>query len=287
MPQFLHPSKHTQHRVAAIALYRALLSRCTSAPLADDDQAALRNAIRHKFRKNRKIQSPYQLGLSFKAGYETLDHLDASSSGDRTSTSILTKTIAELPRALTRAPTARPLPVPKQPDPERERQAGLPPKRAVLNARPYPVIAGPRHVPILASANGVPFLRLTKPQPRMLTRIIRQRLERRQVIFDTKVFLNNWWKPMCQSEDAWDDLLRAQLNEGEEEEKWVDAIHLSLSQNKDAYQQEINRDKWLTKRMQYIVDKETELALKEGRTIVRGRRRKPLKIIKPPLRQRP
>lgn len=191
--------------------------------------------------------------------------------------------IAELPRALTRAPTARPLPVPQQPDPERERQAGLPPERAVLNVRPYAKTSGPRHVPILASANGVPFLRFTKPQPPMLTRIIRQRLERRQVIFDTKIFLNNWWKPMCQSEDVWDDLLRAQLNEGEEEGKWVDAIRLSLSHNHEAYRQENDRDKRLTKRMQYIVDKETELALKEGRTIVRGRRRRPLKIIKPPL----
>lgn len=30
----------------------------------------MRNAIRNKFRKNRKIQSPYQLGLVFRAGYE-------------------------------------------------------------------------------------------------------------------------------------------------------------------------------------------------------------------------
>jgi hypothetical protein len=53
-----------------IALYRALLSGCSFGPLPDDSRGLLRNAIRNKFRKNRKITSPYQLGLSFKAGYE-------------------------------------------------------------------------------------------------------------------------------------------------------------------------------------------------------------------------
>lgn len=55
---------------SAIALYRALLSGCSSAALPDDDRTSLRNAIQNKFRQNRKIQSPYQLGLSFKLGYE-------------------------------------------------------------------------------------------------------------------------------------------------------------------------------------------------------------------------
>lgn len=87
MPRFLTPKKSTEHRVAgasplhthpfhsltpspAIALYRALLSGCSSAALPDDDRTALRNAIRNKFRQNRKLQSAYQLGLSFKLGYE-------------------------------------------------------------------------------------------------------------------------------------------------------------------------------------------------------------------------
>lgn len=86
MPRFLQPKKSTEHRVAgpliaytrasltdsfpAIALYRALLSGCSSATLSDNDRTSLRNAIRNKFRQNRKIQSPYQLGLSFKLGYE-------------------------------------------------------------------------------------------------------------------------------------------------------------------------------------------------------------------------
>jgi hypothetical protein len=92
MPQFLQPNKSTQHRVAgtlfevalritktnssaAIALYRALLSRCSSAPLPNDDRVSLRNAVRNKFRRSRNLQSPYLLGLSFKAGYEVCEVL--------------------------------------------------------------------------------------------------------------------------------------------------------------------------------------------------------------------
>lgn len=63
--------------------------------------------------------------------------------------------------------------------------------------------------------------------------------------------------------------------------KWVDAVQLSVNHNHEAYQKEVEKDKELTRKMQNIVDQETELALKEGRTIVRGRRRKPLQIIKP------
>ena len=88
MPRFLQPKNSTQHRVAgpsikriflkisrltvgsAIALYRALLSGCSSVALPDNERTSLRNAIQNKFRQNRKLQSPYQLGLSFKLGYE-------------------------------------------------------------------------------------------------------------------------------------------------------------------------------------------------------------------------
>jgi hypothetical protein len=54
----------------AIALYRALLTRCTSAPLAGEDRASLHNVVRQKFRKNAKLQGPWQLELTFKLGYE-------------------------------------------------------------------------------------------------------------------------------------------------------------------------------------------------------------------------
>ncbi|USP74239.1 uncharacterized protein yc1106_01513 [Curvularia clavata] len=277
MPRFLQPKKSTQHRVAAIALYRALLSRCSSAPLPDDERVSLRNAVRNKFRRNRKIQSPYQLGLSFKAGYETLDHLDASAAGDAASTSTLMRLVSRLPRGLTRAPPIRP---PREESPK-ERLACLPPEKAVLNVRPYAKTSGPRHVPVLASANGVPFLRLTKPQPPALSRVLRQRLQRKIELFDTKVLLSNWWLPICKQEDEWDGLIDSQLEMREDNVRWIDAIRVSERENQEAYEKDMRKDRDITKKMQRIVDLETKLALQEGQTIVRGRKRNPIRVIKP------
>ncbi|KAF1837187.1 hypothetical protein BDW02DRAFT_491884 [Decorospora gaudefroyi] len=280
MPRFLQPKESTQHRVAAIALYRALLSRCSSTPLPDDDRVSLRNAIRNKFRRNRKIQSPYQLGLSFKAGYETLDRLDASATGDAASVSLLMRSISQLPRGLVRTPPLQPTrEVP--PIAPKERLACLPPEKAVLNVRPYAETSGPRHVPILASANGVPFLRLTKPQPPALSRVLRQRLQRRIDTFDVKVLLGNWWLPICQHEDEWDALMAAQLMRHEDTVKWTDAIQLAERECKEKYDKDVQKDRALSRKMQRIVDEETKLALKEGQPIVRGRKRHPIRVIKP------
>ncbi|KAH7080316.1 hypothetical protein BKA63DRAFT_407758 [Paraphoma chrysanthemicola] len=282
MPRFLPPIKSTQHRVAAIALYRALLSRCSSAPLTDDERVPLRNAIRNKFRRNRKLSSPYLLGLSFKAGYEALDYLDEVSNGNSTSAGMLSQLIAGLSHSLTRTPRPRTV---SQPSIPKERLASLPPERAVLNVRPYAQTSGPRHVPMIASANGVPFLRLTKPQPPALSRMLRQRLETKQRMFDTKVMLANWWLPVAKQEDDWDALLRVGAKrrvEGDDDRlKWVDAIRLSERENKETHERDQLKEMEITGKMQRIVDLETELALKEGRTIIRGRKNRPLKVIKP------
>ncbi|KAF1841154.1 uncharacterized protein K460DRAFT_322075 [Cucurbitaria berberidis CBS 394.84] len=281
MPRFLQPKKSTQHRVAAIALYRALLSRCSSVPLPDAERVSLHNAIRNKFRKNRKIQSPYQLGLSFKAGYEALDHLDAATTSDTANVGIITRLIAILPRGLTRSPPLSPRRLLPPTDPPKERLACLPPEQAVLNVRPYAKTSGPRHVPIIATANGVPFLRLTKPQPPALSRVLRQRLERKQALFNRKIFLANWWMPLCKQEDGWDEHMTAQLMKREDKVKWVEAIHLSEKENQEAYDRNVDKDREMSRKMQKIVDLETELALKEGQTIVRGRQKRPIRIIKP------
>lgn len=221
------------------------------------------------------------MGLSFKAGYETLDHLDASATGDTARASTLTQLISQLPRGLTRAPPIKPYQKTTVPDPLKERLACLPPERAVLNVRPYAKTSGPRRVPVLASANGVPFLRLTKPQPPALSRVIQQRLRRKIQLFDSRVLLENWWLPICQQEDAWDALITAQLKEREDTVKWADAIHVSARENQEAHEADIRKDREMTRKMQGIVEMETKLALEEGQTVMRGRKRHPIRVIKP------
>jgi len=86
---------------------------------------------------------------------------------------------------------------------------------------------------------------------------------------------------MCQQEDEWDMLMTAQLPEQEDSVKWTDAIRLSERENQDAHERDTRKDRQITRKMQRIVDMEQKLALQEGQTIVRGRKRNPIRVIKP------
>lgn len=93
--------------------------------------------------------------------------------------------------------------------------------------------------------------------------------------------LANWWLPISRQEDDWDALISVQLNKREDNVRWIDAVREAEQENQVAYDRDVAKDKEITRKMQKIVDLETDLALKEGQTIVRGRRRKPIRIIKP------
>ncbi|KAF2019108.1 hypothetical protein BU24DRAFT_489138 [Aaosphaeria arxii CBS 175.79] len=270
MPQFLFPRKATRHRVAAIALYRALLSRCTSIPLADENQKELSNVVRQKFRKNRKLQSPYQIGLAFRAGYETLDHLDAASAGSEKSTSFIQKLLESLPPGIKRPPPIRRPATPKPTSP---------PKKPVLDVRPYAQLSGPRHIPKLASANGIPFLRLTKPQPPTLTRVILQKMKRNNQRFDDRVLLGNYYMPQAEQEDEWDAILLRNLGVSKDEAgadhiQWVNAVAHATRKNLKEFNRNTSNTLRLRDRMIEIIDKETELAKAEGQEVVRGKKSK-------------
>jgi hypothetical protein len=101
--------------------------------------------------------------------------------------------------------------------------------------------------------------------------------------FHMKVELINYWLPLAKQEDHWDNLITAQVMQREDTVKWVDAIYLADGENQRAYDAELAKNKEITAKMQKIVDLETELALKEGQTIIRGRKNKPISVTKPPL----
>jgi hypothetical protein len=111
--------------------------------------------------------------------------------------------------------------------------------------------------------------------------MLRQRLQHKQELFDVKVILSNWWLPMCKNEDVWDELIGMELGKRGDTVRWVDAIRLSEWENYRAYEKDLQRDRDVTTKMQRIVDEETKLALEEGQTIVRGRKRHPIRVMKP------
>lgn len=221
--------------------------------------------------------------VAFADNHQTVDKLDASTAYDAPETSTLSQLIATLPRGLTSAPLRRRIsPSPSQPHPSGKHPlAVLPPERAVLNNRPYAQVTGQRQVPRIASANGIPFLRLTKPQPAALSRVLRQKLARRVERFHRRVELQNYWLPLAKQEDEWDELILPQLRRREDKIKWADEVHLAEKQNGRIYEADLTRDALLIQKMQDIVDAETELVLKEGREVTRGRKKAPIQVLKP------
>jgi hypothetical protein len=92
---------------------------------------------------------------------------------------------------------------------------------------------------------------------------------------------------MAQQEDEWDNLVNMQTGksgDGDDDGvKWVDAVQMSDRLNQDRYESDQTYQKEITRKMQKIVDLETKLALAEGQTIVRGRKSRPIRVIKPKL----
>lgn len=75
--------------------------------------------------------------------------------------------------------------------------------------------------------------------------------------------------------------MNEQLKKREDTVRWTDAVRHSQWENQEAYEKDLKKDRHITRKMQRIVDMETELAMKEGQTITRGRRRHPIRVIKP------
>lgn len=109
-------------------------------------------------------------------------------------------------------------------------------------------------------------------------------------LFDQKIELANWWLPLAKQEDEWDTLINTCKGKDVDAEdgaqgdgvRWTDAVTASEENNLRMYYAEQAKSEELRRKMQRIVDLETKLALQEGQTIIRGRKKKPIKVIKPP-----
>ena len=111
-----------------------------------------------------------------------------------------------------------------------------------------------------------------------MSRIIGQKSATRIRRFDTRIVLNNYWLPIADMEDQWDEMIDEQLGYSDDTEGgWADAIVKAERTTLFDHERSLASDKIIARKMQAIVDKETELALKEGRVVYRGRKSKPIK----------
>lgn len=111
--------------------------------------------------------------------------------------------------------------------------------------------------------------------------MLRQKLMRRIERFHQRVELQNYWLPLAKYEDEWDLLMAAQLKTREDEVNWTDVLYVAESKNGALYEEELAGDRAIIQKMQGIVDEETRLALEAGEEIIRGRKKAPIRVLKP------
>ena len=128
-------------------------------------------------------------------------------------------------------------------------------------ARPFTNLSGRRHVPVLVNANRVPMLRIKKPQPPFLSRIIRDTAntrERRIVTADRLVSE----LPTAEDEDQWDEILHERYGLPLEE-PWDREIRRSFYQSQKMQGGVIRKRIEITTKMYAIVEQEKALAKEE------------------------
>ncbi|KAK5130224.1 hypothetical protein LTR08_002309 [Meristemomyces frigidus] len=201
----------TPHRLAALALFRALLAQTRALqPLGPQAQHALQNIIRTRFKQARHEQSAARLQREFEAGYAALDHVDAAVAGCEERLSFIAALVARAPQGVKQTP---PTVLPKHLEIEAQKRRAADARsvnRAAQGAprdlfsRPFPLhsLAGKRRVPVLYSAQKIPVLRLAKPQPQALSGYLAHRLRVRQKRHDVRHRLESEVE-LARAEDVW------------------------------------------------------------------------------------
>ncbi|KAF5658192.1 hypothetical protein FHETE_10020 [Fusarium heterosporum] len=210
-------ARDSRHRLAALALYRALLRAGSSVPLPKDlDSGGRRHPIvrllKKRFAKNSPLTSLRLIYDSMAAGYkdspehsEILRHLQ-----ERNET-------AELSRA--RAPSFKKPPRSKQRrNPPLLTKVSSPeePLRYETTIRPLPknAFVGERKAPVPGhTAEHLAFVRMKKPEPRVFSRALGRKTQifRRDMLAmidaETKIMSS------ARAEDGWDTMMNEMLRE--------------------------------------------------------------------------
>lgn len=272
MFRFRPPWHLQEHRVAAIALFRALLTQCRAPAYTAQQRLELQNVVRTRFRDARRSQSHRQLRVSFEAGYEAIDHLDAAATGNVQSKDYIVALLDRAPERVKRPSrdvssfTNNQIQAVDAQSGTRRQQDSKP----SLFDRPLPLdrLSGKRHVPVLFSANGIPVLRVKKPQPQSLSGMIRNRVKQRQNRQDLRWSLTEDLD-VAATEDQWEELVaenndqEKELGGRQQESKWVDQTKLAIRDVSRRLFEEREKNRLMAVKMQGVVDRETELAKKD------------------------
>ncbi|KAL7794335.1 hypothetical protein V8C37DRAFT_376286 [Trichoderma ceciliae] len=179
-------ARNSRHRTAALALYRALVRTASRIPVAEDTaQKAKPGAspivriVRRRFAGNTPYTSFRLIFAAMAAGYKFLSLLTKAQTPDSPEHKQIlqhlrsVRNTAAASRAVPRPPQRNPV-LPPEPLLINIAKAGEPPKYVSnILPRPRDSLTGPRKVPsVSATADGQPFVRIKKPQPHALSRMI-------------------------------------------------------------------------------------------------------------------
>ena len=257
------------HRTAALALYRALLAKCRALSPADEERSELRNVVRNRFKHTQYVESARRLRVSFDAGYEAIDLLDAAVAGNEESRSYIVSLLERAPAKIKQAPEPKPIATDHKRTTASSESSELGKKPGLsLFDRPLPLekLSGRRHVPVLFNANHIPVLRIKKPQPENLSRFIRQRITQRQEWHNRRQRLSEE-RALASREDEWDRLMEPYgvqsidkpIRSGSREPKWVNAVDRATEEVQGLLEKERLKNKEMAEKMQAVVDREKVL----------------------------
>lgn len=222
------PARDTRHRTAALALYRALLRSASRIPLPEDVQSpkpGLAQLVRKRFAGNRAYTSLRLVYASMAAGYNFLTlFAKAQTPGSPERAQVVDHIRARLSAAAAaraaHSPARKSPPEPyAEPLIRNTAPPGQPPVyTSSILPRPPSALPGdrPRRVPSLCTtADGQPFLRIKKPQPRALSRMV----GRKDRVFQRKIYkivdIDEELVPSAALEDEWDRLVADQMRREE------------------------------------------------------------------------
>ncbi|KAI1260654.1 hypothetical protein F5Y18DRAFT_248461 [Xylariaceae sp. FL1019] len=201
-PRFVLPSQSSRHRTACLALYRALLRIAPQISLPDDlangwagkDPIAIH--IARAFKRNVKDSSPRLIYPALQAGYRMLAVLKDAAESDSSPQHAQIREFLQarlVERHRSHAAAAKRAALPPRPDKSTAPKPGTIP--LLVNVTPEPTDENPkpkivydtpnrplrkgqlggtgkRKVPHMDTMGEFPFMRFTKPQPRIIHRVL-------------------------------------------------------------------------------------------------------------------
>ncbi|KAF4976912.1 hypothetical protein FZEAL_6488 [Fusarium zealandicum] len=276
------PARNSRHRVASLALYRALIKLGKKVPLPKDLQHTgprhpVAHLVRKRFAKNKPLTSLRLVYNAMAAGYKFLTLLTKGQATNNPEHSQIVQYLRKRNEASAHSRSKKPTRPTRKHNPPLLTKVSGPsePIEYEPTVRPLPrsAFVGERKVPVLGStAEGQVFLRIKKPQPQVLSRAIGLK---------TKLFREDIWAVMdieeydltiADQEDRWEQLVNKQLKaEGLQDQvardEYLGSYRWSMNLAKKWYEIQLDKrwDDWVArgKALSRLTEQERELMKKE------------------------